>query len=159
MRLFKVGNARLAMAVGVALAITAAVHARSQQRLESVDPLIESLDADIVSVVTGGSWELGDRHGTIRLVVVTRGFDHLVSRLYVQWLEDATATAPSKVLRTVSPKETPSGLWTLHEPRFELVQRQWQASLEGTDTHTSPPRRGRWMLTFGGPGDVKVQSR
>ena len=148
---------RSAMAMVVTLVVTAMLHAGAPQTFDSHAALIEALDPRVASVVTGGSWELGNRRGSIRMVVVTQGGDHLLSRLYVQWLEESSDTAPSKVIQTLSPEGIPSGLWTLHQPRLELVGKRWQASIEGTDTHTSPPRRTRWILTFGAPGDVKVQ--
>ena len=118
---------------------------------------IESLDTSISAVETGGYWEAGGQSGTIRLVVTTAGYDHLVSKLHAQWLADATATAGRRVVRSVSVRDIAPGIWALESPLFELVGQQWSATIAGTNTHTSPAARQKWVLTFGAPGDVQVR--
>jgi hypothetical protein len=132
------------------LALLAAEPTRAQGTFEVPDPAISA-------VVTGGHWEAGGRSGTIRFVVVTGGIDHLVSTLHAQWLADATATAASRVMRSVPVSDIPPGVWALESPRFELVDKVWRATIEGANTHTSPPERQRWLLTFGAPGDVHAR--
>ena len=118
---------------------------------------LDQLDSSVSSVVTGGYWETNGQHGYIRLVVLTSGSEHLISTLYVQWLEDARETEPARVVRSQRVEGVPSGLWTLGAPRFSLVQKKWQATIDGTDSHTSPMKRGRWLLVFGEPGELSVR--
>jgi hypothetical protein len=119
---------------------------------------IESLDTSILTVETGGHWEAGGQSGTIRLVVTTAGYDHLASTLHAQWLVDATATNGRRLVRSVSVKDIPPGVWVLESPLFELVDQQWRATIAGTNPHTSPAARQKWVLTFGAPGDVQART-
>jgi hypothetical protein len=92
----------------------------------------------------------------MRLIVLTSGYEHLISTLYVQWLEDARETEPARVVRSQRVEGVPS-LWILGVPRFSLVQKKWHATIDGADSHTSPMKTGRWLLVFGGLGELSVR--
>lgn len=48
---------------------------------------IEALPPEIATVRTVGWWSEADRSGTYRIIITEHGFDKIVSRLYLQWLE------------------------------------------------------------------------
>jgi hypothetical protein len=136
--------------LGAALALGAAAPARAQE--------LPALDPAITHVVTGGAWEAAGREGSLRLVVVTHGSDHLISRLYVQWLEVVPDSATPRVVRTERVTAIPDGYWTLGRPRLAHAGGEWRVTVEGADTHFDPPRRGRWEVAIGAPGELLVRS-
>ena len=141
---------RALVALGTTLGLGAAAPARAQE--------LPALDPAITHVVTGGYWEAAGREGSLRLVVVTHGFDHLISRLYVQWLEAVPDSATVRVVGTEPVRTIPEGIWTLHRPRLRRAGGEWRVSVEGTDTHTDPPRHGRWEVAVGAPGELRARS-
>ena len=60
---------------------------------------------EVDSVVSGGYWESGSDSGQYRVVVVNSGFEHVTSRIIVEWLRGpaSTGTAP-EVVASVEPK-------------------------------------------------------
>lgn len=76
--------ASLFAAVLILAAALAPVRAAEES---SVPGFIESLPPEIATVRTAGWWSAADRSGTIRIVITEHGFDQIVSRLYLQWLE------------------------------------------------------------------------
>jgi hypothetical protein len=118
---------------------------------------VPSLDPSISAVTTGGYWEAGGQNGTIRLIVVTGGGDHIVSTLHAQWIAEGAEQTSSRIVRSALVAAISPGVFALETPRFELVDKRWRATVEGTNTHTSPPERQGWVLTFGAPGEVEAR--
>lgn len=80
----------------------------------------------IHTVQTGGSWESGKQEGFYRVVVVAGGFEHVIARLYVQWIATDQDEREYKLVRTVevkdvgvasvisvAPKFSTGGPWTM----------------------------------------------
>ena len=66
---------------------------------------IENLPVDIGTVETGGEWQNGDKTGFYRIVVTGDGIEHLVNRLYVQWLALEFGGNSYRLERTVAVEE------------------------------------------------------
>src|SRR5215204_5248236 len=113
------------LAAATIVVACAASSLRAQQELPGLDPSIKA-------VVSGGYWESGGQRRTIRLVVVSGGPDHIVSTLYVQWLEDPTEENGTTVVRSTSVDEV-SGVVSIGEPRLVRAGKQWRATVTGTD--------------------------
>ena len=47
-----------------------------------------SVPAEVTSVSTAGRWQSGRIAGSYRVVVVRDGWEHIWSRVYVEWLQD-----------------------------------------------------------------------
>src|SRR5262245_371286 len=47
---------------------------------------VRSLPPEVHSVHSGGFWKHGNQVGRYRIVVMVAGFEHLIARLYVQWI-------------------------------------------------------------------------
>jgi hypothetical protein len=62
---------------------------------------LQSLSPAIATIRTAGWWSDAGREGPYRIVITEHGFDHLVSRLYVQWLELVDEEVGLRVLSTV----------------------------------------------------------
>lgn len=122
-----------------------------------------TLDPNIESVVTFGEWKAGGQEGQWRLVLVTRGFDHLLSTLYVQWIAAPTRSDDSaKIVKTMQVPELPT-VCRLVPPTTSFVRKQWQATIEGVNTHTATGKEtldscGKWIITLGPPGEVTVRA-
>jgi hypothetical protein len=117
---------------------------------------IERLDPSIEHIVVGGEWEGEGQRGQIRLIVVAGGFEHLLSTLYVQWVQAPNDDFDeAKVIRSMMVKETGT-LLRLMMPQHVRGTRA-EFSIEGIDTHTQKLERTRWTLTFGAPGVLRVR--
>jgi len=57
---------------------------------------------DVLTVRTGGAWSEGEKQGQYRIIITNRGFDHIVSKLYLQWLEQEQEEAVPQVRATVA---------------------------------------------------------
>jgi hypothetical protein len=57
------------------------------------------------TVQSGGSWESGKQEGFYRVVVVAGGFEHVIARLYVQWIATDQDEREYKLVRTVEVKD------------------------------------------------------
>ena len=136
------------------LSVSLATVATPRLRAQDTPPV---LDPTITSVVTGGYWRSDGRDGTLRAIIVTNGFDHLVSRLYVQWLTQATDTGAPHVFKSQLVEAVSAGGWVLSSPRLVRSGSQWQFAIDAANSHFSPPRRGRWILTVGAPGTVTAR--
>ena len=54
-------------------------------------PVIQrrAVDPDVVQVETGGSWEVGERHGRYRVVIAYLGFEEVSSQIRFAWVEES----------------------------------------------------------------------
>ena len=88
-----------AMFVLIATMPSHTVAARNiDQGLAREESDVSALNADVVSVVSRGEWQAAGRSGFYRLVVVSGGYEHVTSRLYVQWVEmPRDSSTPSRV--------------------------------------------------------------
>ena len=148
------------VAVAVALFAPAASLSCARQNperaLSGEEASVAALNADIVSIVSGGEWQGDGRNGFYRLVVVSGGYEHVTSRLYVQWVQESQdSSTPSRVVHTKN--VFGDSLYSLGVQTISLVQRSWQATVDGSDGHGQPPRPGQWVLALGPPGETQVR--
>jgi hypothetical protein len=115
-----------------------------------------ALAPNIEFVVSGGTWSFQGASGSFRVVVRTGGFDHIISDLYVQWLQDPRNEDDSATVRASTKVDSLSGIWALDQPRFSCTS-SCVVEVSGTDTHTMA--KSSWVLTLGPPGRVQVQKR
>jgi len=65
----------------------------------------ENIPANIHNVTSGGYWSAGKDEGFFRAVVTAGGVEHVVHRLYIQWLKNNPKTQDYELVRTVNVKE------------------------------------------------------
>ena len=53
---------------------------------------------DVESVISGGYWEDGAQSGRYRVVLVNSGFEHVTSRLRVEWVREPRSANASPEL-------------------------------------------------------------
>ena len=147
-------SCHVAVALLLASSVLSAQDADRHLAREESD--IATLNADVVAVVSGGEWTSAGRSGTYRLVVVSSGYEHVTSRLYVQWVEDpAGRDTPSRIVGTKN--VLGASLFSLGVPVISRSQGRWQATVDGANSNLPPPGRGRWVVTLGSPGDARVR--
>jgi hypothetical protein len=111
------------------------------------------VDQSLTSVVSGGSWSIGPRRGSLRLLVFGRGWEHERSRLVVEWLEEQPARQRVVLYSARDVEAIPSEAWALEPPRLELRNRVWHATVTGT-TDGGRIRR-TWRFELASPGVVR----
>ena len=65
----------------------------------------ERVPASVHSAMSGGFWTHGSDEGFFRAVVIAGGVEHVVHRLYIQWLKTDTKTQSYALIRTANVKE------------------------------------------------------
>jgi len=126
-------------------------------RAQEAAPALPPLDPRVSDVVTGGYWRSGSQEGRLRVIVVSSGFEHVISHLYVQWLSEETATTAARIVATKAVDTVSAGGSTLGAPQLSPRDGQWHVTIESADSHFDPPRRGRWVVAIGAPGIVTVR--
>jgi hypothetical protein len=117
--------------------------------------LAPKLPGEIAHVVTGGWWtDSADADGRFRIVVVSGGWEHVSSRVYLDWLR-ADEDSLGLVLQTqVLVSEIEEGVWVVGPPTLSCEGGRCEASLIGTNTYTQE-KRG-WRLELYGPGRYRT---
>jgi hypothetical protein len=117
----------------------------------------DSLRPDIETVVTGGTWTSDSLVGYYRILIRTGGFDHLISTLDVEWISQASATQPPRLVRSHRVMDISAAGNRLSDPRFgrALSLNGWTLSVRGLNTHTSPATEETWWYDLGGPGEIR----
>ncbi len=112
-----------------------------------------ALPSDVAAVTIGGHWSSGSRAGIYRVVIQTGGWEHVVSQAQIDWIADPVDRDNDPQI--ISSKVLPTGSWRLDRPHLVRSAGKWQVVLEGTETHTTPPTRAKWIFQLGAPGEVK----
>jgi hypothetical protein len=68
----------------------------------SFDEAAASLPAEVRDVKSAGRWRTTNAAGVYRVIVMRAGYDHVVDRLYIQWVRNGSADGPPLVVATVS---------------------------------------------------------
>lgn len=76
--------------------------------------------ASIHKVAAGGHWMKGTDEGFFRVVVAAGGVEHVVHRLYIQWIRLDPDTQDYQLARTVSVKELNEGHGSLLDVETEF---------------------------------------
>lgn len=107
------------------------------------------------SVLSGGYWQSGGQAGTYRVVVVNQGWEHVTSRVFIEWLrEPRDQNGEQEVVSSVEP-ELPfgKGVASMNARLKPLATGKVQVVLSGVMA-TDPSRRVRAVLLATSPGVV-----
>jgi hypothetical protein len=118
-------------AIAAALLLPLSVVAWAQDELLKD---VRSLPPHLHSVHSGGYWEHGNQDGFYRIVVMAGGFEHVIARLYVQWVSTDQGTRDYKIIRTVNVTEFNGGGASVIQPalRFTPGAKNLQVALAVT---------------------------
>jgi hypothetical protein len=96
---------------------------------------VEQLPASIEAAVSGGYWKSGDKDGRYRVVVVNGGFEHVHSKVFLQWVTGPTSERVQSILLSVPVREiNESNFWSVGVPEF--VTKMREISLHATNSYT-----------------------
>jgi hypothetical protein len=118
-------------------------------------PPTPALDPQVEFVVTGGSWQRGEQSGEYRIVVRNSGYEHVSSRVNVEWLEanpdSGTFVRASRTLEAIT-----DGVYSIGLPKIEIVAGRSELILSGTHTYEYSHRG--WRFVLGEPDVVRTIS-
>jgi len=112
---------------------------------------VDALPGDVLSVTSAGRWHTGDAAGFYRVVVLGGGYEHVVNRLYLQWLRDGDSEGPARVVKTTGVSE----LNTEGPYSFACHVRSARANelvVAVRATHAYTGERVRFTVRAGAPG-------
>src|SRR5262245_38153037 len=112
---------------------------------------------EVETVVTGGQWKSDKLSGTYRVIVLTGGFEHIVSQVQIDWI--TAADGRDNPPRVLSSKIAETASWSLFRPRIVKSGGVWRVLLDGIETHSTPTPLGTWMIDLGAPGTLKATLR
>jgi hypothetical protein len=73
--------ARLVIALEIAIAISSAGATAAHARTDG-----PAVPPQVSTVATGGEWNAGKSGGALRVVIVQEGFEHVHSKLWLEWI-------------------------------------------------------------------------
>ena len=121
---------------------------------------IPLLAPDIASVVSAGPWST-EGTGWYRAIIRTGGFEHIVSDLTLQWMQepsgdlDQRRDAPNVVV--VKSVVIRPCIGRLDDPQFKRRGKTWRLNLRCTDTHAAKTKPVNVVITLGTPGMYSVE--
>ena len=68
---------------------------------------------EVASVFYAGSWEDGDRHGDLRVIVLNRGLEHVYQEVWIQWIELHPIEHLETIVASVSIEEANRSHWNI----------------------------------------------
>ena len=95
------------------LSVAGSVHAQDEDVADA-----KAIPASVQSVQSGGYWQKGDQDGHYRVVVTSGGFEHVISRLFIQWIALDQDAREYKLNRTVEVKEIGIASTVTPAPKF-----------------------------------------
>lgn len=130
------------------------------QREDSVALAIRSLPSDLSGLATGGAWPLGDSLGYFRVAVFDQGWEHIRSRVIVQWMfaDHPDSLAVSHATVSLDSLTLPKTEWleayAVGPPTFRLRDGVWHLILCATNSYSGLSKR--WTIRLGRPGSWAV---
>ncbi len=119
----------------------------------SADP--EKIDASISSVVSGGAWEVSGKRGTYRVVVIEKGWEHVSSSVWIQWIEEDADKKSLRLLTSIPVSQIGDLHLAVGVPEFLLSRDGTTVRLNATDNITN--ERTVFQLTPGKPGEYECK--
>ena len=132
------------------LAVSSWITVAAQDGAPNVSPAI-------VQVVSGGYWEAGSQHGMFRAIVENQGFEHVSSRLWLEWVaEPDDAQAANQVVTRVEVSEISRDFWSVHVEPAEPPFAQGILRVSATQTHSLEERV--FTIDLGSVGEYRIVS-
>ncbi len=104
-----------------------------------------ALDPALESVVSGGFWERKGSDGVFRVVVIAQGWEHVGTRVLLQWIRRDAEKQALVVERTVPIKELEALEWHAGEVKFVLSKDTWQIRIPVT--HVFEEKKATFTIT------------
>jgi hypothetical protein len=124
----------------------------------SVDLLataVNEIPAEVEGIWEAGEWKdnSGKTIGVFRFVVASGGYEHVSSRLFIQWVSYETHSSNRKVEKSVEVKEI-SGFYSFHLPKH--IQSSSSFVLDASHSYTN--ENVQFEIWVNGKGLYKLSS-
>ena len=106
--------------------------------------------------VTGGSWHADSSRGQYRVLVLTGGFEHMVSEFHLQWVSDPGMSDSAAVLRSVPIDEVNGVLRARSAPTIQHGPAGTRITIALVDSHSPNAAGRRCVVTPGLPGRYTI---
>jgi len=119
--------------------------------------IVTEIDPGIYYVVTGGHWESNDMTGQYRIIIYNRGWEHISSEIFIQWLSADQTKQEIGVISSVRINELSEGLYSTGIPKFLLNNRkETYIEINLTNTYTldekicviTVPEIGKYLISW-----------
>lgn len=134
----------LVAAAGVSLPATAPAQAAPR------------LPDNLAWVVSGGTWRSDTLRGSYRLFGTCDGWDHIICRVYIQWLVEDEAQMRVRLVGTRLISEV-SGAYALAAPELILSDSATSVRIHGVEPHVMVD--STWTIQLGPPRQYRVVQR
>ncbi len=99
---------------------------------EENDAKWKALDPALETVVSGGFWERKGADGVFRVLVIAQGWEHVGTRVLLQWVRRDDGKQELVVERAVPIKELEGLQWHASDVKFALAKDTWQIRIPVT---------------------------
>ncbi|MGJ7603221.1 hypothetical protein ACSFA7_02685 [Variovorax sp. LT1R20] len=114
-----------------------------------------AVPAQVTTVATGGEWTSAQAGGTLRLVIVNQGFEHVHSKLWLEWLALDERGKPRLAARMLV-KELSSGFAVVRLDDRRKTFNGLRVQLRAANPYSSDDREV--TIEAGKPGQYKMIS-
>jgi hypothetical protein len=112
------------------------------------------LGAEVTTVVSGGDWKVRERHGTIRVIELSEGWEEIRYRIVVQWLEMDSERHSIRVVRSVSLNNVAPDWYSLASPSLITRNDHLMLAVKGA-REPMQNVESRLMFLIGPPGELR----
>lgn len=125
--------------------------ARAETDAQSRAP---EISAAVRSVVSGGGWVEGDVRGFYRVILESEGFEHVSSRLWLEWLVEQSREDPAMVVARTLVTELSQGFLSLGLENAEEELLSSRLRVSGANPYSLDEQA--FEIELGGPGVYRV---
>jgi hypothetical protein len=143
------GRRRVQEFLVVAFAMFAVSALRAEPQSEG-----SGIPASVVWVATGGSWQASNERGHYRVVVENMGWEHVASRVYIEWVAEYPEKQRTTVLAAAMISELGTK-WSVGLPK--ITPSKNGTSLELSAVHAYEPQKRKFVLELGTPGHYRIK--
>jgi hypothetical protein len=117
-------------------------------------PGLPSVPASVAAVTSGGQWETKNERGRYRVIVEEGGWEHVISRVHIEWLAELSKEKKLAVVAAKMISEL-DGLWTFGPVKIIPSKKGTLLELPATDPHDGHQRK--FLVELGPPGRYRIK--
>ncbi len=118
---------------------------------------ISKLNPSIAFITSGGYWEDNDLSGIYRIVVVNQGWEHVSSKVYIQWLQEDTKGSKITIKESLLITNVSGGNWSIGQPHLEISKSGTKCILSGTNPYTL--EESKWVVQLAEVGKYLLENK
>ena len=117
---------------------------------------VSKLNPSIAFVTSGGYWEEDDLSGVYRIVVVNQGWEHVSSKVYIQWIQEDTKNPKNTIKESLLITSVSGVNWSIGQPHLEISKSGTKCTLFGTNPYTL--EESKWVVQLAGLGKYLLEN-